>query len=125
LATGIGLAVLIYSRRYIPLHLAHQKRPQSDAAPFTALILLFMGSMVGLVMAQDLILIFLFWDVTAIASYFLIGFDRQEESSRLAALMAFLVTGISAVTFLIGAIILFGVYGTFSLPEIIDRAQAG
>ena len=125
LATGIGLAVLIYARRYIPLHLAHQGRPQSDAVRFTVFILLFMGAMVGLVMAQDLLLIFLFWDLTAIASYFLIGYDRQEESSRAAALMAFLVTGISAVAFLIGAVILAHAYGTFALPDIIARAEPG
>ena len=40
-----------------------------------------MGSMVGLAMAQDLILLFVFWDLTAIASYYLIGFDRHNRPS--------------------------------------------
>jgi multicomponent Na+:H+ antiporter subunit A len=117
--------VLVYSSRYIPLHLAHEGRPPADAVRFFAFILLFMGAMVGLVMAQDLLLIFLFWDLTAIASYFLIGYDRQEESSRVAALMAFLVTGISAVLFLIGALLLANAYGTFSLPELAERVEEG
>jgi multicomponent Na+:H+ antiporter subunit A len=125
LATGIGAVVLIYASRYIPLHLAHQGRPPADAVRFTAFVLLFMGAMVGLVLAQDLMLIFLFWDLTAIASYFLIGYDRHQESSRAAALMALLVTGISAVLFLIGALILATAYGTFSLPELIVRAEVG
>src|SRR3712207_3282918 len=89
-------------RSYLPLHLHHQHRPPVDGVRFYAFVLLFMGAMVGLVMAQDLILIFLFWDLTAIASYFLIGYDRQFPSSRGAALMALLVTGISAVCLLIG-----------------------
>ncbi len=125
LATGIGLAVLVYASRYIPVHLAHQGRPPADAVRFFAFVLLFMGSMVGLVMSQDLLLIFLFWDLTAIASYFLIGYDRQEESSRVAALMAFLVTGISAVLFLIGSLLLANAYGTFSLSELVARVEGG
>src|SRR5262245_13666419 len=102
LATGIGLAVVVYSRGYLPLHLHHEHRPPEDGVRFYAFILLFMGAMVGLVTAQDLLLIFLFWDLTAIASYFLIGYDSQHRDSRGAAFMALLVTGITAVCFLIG-----------------------
>ena len=86
LATGIGFAVLVYSSRYLPLHLEHEGRPPSDGTAFYFFLLLFMGSMVGLAMAQDLILVFVFWDLTAIASYLLIGFDRQHREARLAAL---------------------------------------
>ena len=81
-----------------------------------------MGAMVGLVMAQDLMLIFLFWDLTAIASYYLISYDRQKAEARSSALMALLVTGISAVFMLIGFLFLRAMYGTFSLPEIIAAA---
>lgn len=125
LATGIGLAIVVYASGYLPLHLAHQKRPATHGVRFYAFILLFMGSMVGLVLAQDLILIFLFWDLTAIASYFLIGYDRQTVESRTAALMAFLVTGISAVFLLIGAIILETEYGTFAISDLAGRVQPG
>ena len=125
LATGIGTAVLVYSSRYLPDHLHHQGRPATDAPRFYAFILLFMGAMVGLVMAQDLILIFLFWDLTAIASYFLIGYDNHKEDSRESALMALLVTGVSAVLFLIGAFMLYIAYGTFSLPTLIAEANPG
>jgi multicomponent Na+:H+ antiporter subunit A len=124
LATGVGLAVVVYAARYLPLHLEHQHRPAADAPRFYAFILLFMGAMVGLVMAQDLLLLFLFWDLTAIASYFLIGYDRQEAASRFAALMAILVTGVSAVFLLIGAVILQAEYGTYSLPDLIARVES-
>nr|WP_246345201.1 hydrogen gas-evolving membrane-bound hydrogenase subunit E [Conexibacter arvalis] len=74
--------------------------------------------MVGLATAQDLILLFVLFDVTAVCSYFLIAFDRQERASRLAALMALLVTGGGAVAMLIGAVILYADHGTFSIPEL-------
>src|SRR5215210_983134 len=125
LATGIGLAVLVYSSRYLPLHLEHEGRPESDAVGFYFFILLFMGSMVGLAMAQDLILLFVFWDLTAIASYYLIAFDRHSEDARASALMALLVTGITAVLLLIGAIFLYTAHGTLSVPELAERVEPG
>jgi multicomponent Na+:H+ antiporter subunit A len=123
LATGIGLAVIVFAARYIPLHLEHQHRPATQVVDFYAALLLFMGAMVGLVMALDLVLLFLFWDLTAIASYFLIGYDRDRSEARLSALMAFLVTGVTSILFLVGAVLLDARYGTFSLPELIARVQ--
>ena len=125
LATGIGFAVLVYSSRYLPLHLEHEGRPPSDGTAFYFFLLLFMGSMVGLAMAQDLILVFVFWDLTAIASYYLIGFDRHKEESRASALMALLVTGITAVLLLIGALLLYAAHGTFSVTELAGLVEPG
>lgn len=123
LATGIGLLVVLYAAGYMPLHRAHTGQRAVDDVRFYGFLLLFMASMVGLVMAQDLILIFVFWDMTAIASFFLIGFDREEEESRDSALMALLVTGISAIGVLLGAILLWHEYRTFSLPLLFEQAQ--
>ncbi|MGC4105480.1 MAG: proton-conducting transporter membrane subunit [Thermomicrobiales bacterium] len=123
LATGIGLAVVIYASVYIPLHLHHHHRPDTELPRFFGFLLLFMAAMAGLVMAQDMILIFVFWDLTAIASFYLIGYDRDDPESRNSAMMALLVTGITAIFVLIGMLILFRETGTFSLPEII--AQPG
>ena len=67
-------------------------------------------------------LLFVFFDLTAVASYFLIGFDRDQREARGAALMALLVTGVSAVALLLGAVLLYNAYGTFSLPELFERA---
>lgn len=125
LASGVGLAVLVYSSRYLPLHLEHQGRPASDGTRFYFFVLLFMGSMVGLAMAQDLILIFFFWDLTAIASYYLIGFDGHEADSRASALMALVVTGVTAVLLLIGAVMLYAAHGTFSVPELAKLVEPG
>jgi len=86
-------------------------------------MVLFMASMVGLACARDLILLFVFFDLTAVASYFLIGFDRHRIEARGAALMALLVTGVSAVAMLIGAVLLYVEYGTFSLPVLFGRLE--
>ena len=91
----------VYSSVYLPLHLHHLHRRAGEATVFYSLILLFMSAMLGLVMADDLILLFIFWDLTAIASYFLIGFDRDDAASRPAALMALLVTGGTAILMLL------------------------
>jgi multicomponent Na+:H+ antiporter subunit A len=125
LATGIGFLVLVYSSRYLPLHLEHEGRSESAAVRFYFFVLLFMGSMVGLAMAQDLILLFLFWDLTAIASYYLIGYDAHKEESRASALMALLVTGVTAVLLLIGALLLYAAHDTFSIPELARRVEPG
>lgn len=119
LATGIGLLVVIYAYRYIPLHLAHHHRDLDEQPRFFGFFLLFMAAMVGLAMAQDMILQFVFWDLTAIASFFLIGYDRDQDDSRTSAVMALLVTGISAVLVLIGVLMLRTELGTYSIPDAI------
>jgi len=124
LATGIGVLVFVYGAGYLPWHLEQLRRPSGDAWRFWPWMVFFMGSMVGLACARDLVLLFVFFDLTAVASYFLIGFDRDRDA-RGAALMALLVTGVSAVLMLVGAVLLYNTYGTFSLPELFERAESG
>ncbi len=125
LATGIGSVVLLYSSAYLPRHLRHHSRDPSDATNFYAMILLFMGAMVGLVIADDLFLLFIFWDLTAVMSYFLIGFDRDEPLARPAALMALLVTGGTAILMLAGIVILWLEYGTSSVSVLAEMQTGG
>lgn len=125
LATGIGGVVFLYGSRYMPSHLAHEGRPASDARRFWPWMMVFMVAMVGLAASRDLVLLFVFFDITAVASYFLIGFDRHRSEARGAALMALIVTGVSAVAILIGAVLLLAAYGTTSLPELFEIAQSG
>ena len=125
LATGVGALVFVYAWRYVDLHLEHEQRPLRESVRLHGFLFLFMVSMVGLATAQDLILLFVFWDLTAVASYYLIGFDRHRREARDAALMALLVTAVSAVLLLIAALVLYGEYGTFQLPELFERAEAG
>ena len=125
LASGVGIAVFAYSIRYLPLHLAHMKRPARDGRSFYALLVLFMVSMIGLATAQDLVVIFVCFDLTAVCSYFLIGFERAQAEARWAALMALLVTGVTAVLLLLAAVLLYAELGTFSVPELARRAEPG
>ncbi|MBL8127513.1 MAG: oxidoreductase, partial [Chloroflexia bacterium] len=124
LATGVGTVVLVYSSVDLPRHLHHQHRDADEATVFYALILLFMSAMLGMVMSDDLLLLFIFWDLTAITSYFLIGFDRDEPASRPAALMALLVTAGTAVLMLAGVVLLWAQTGTTSVNELVARADA-
>src|SRR5690242_10933476 len=124
LATGIGTVVFAYGAAYLPLHLEHDGRPAVEGRRFWPWMTFFMVSMIGLACARDLIVLFVFFDLTAVASYFLIGFDRERREARGAALMALLVTGISAVALLLGAVLLYDAYGTFSLPLLFERASA-
>ncbi len=125
LATGIGFLVLVYSSRYLRLHLEHEGRPEAEGTRFYGFMLLFMGAMVGLAMAQDLVLLFVFWDLTAVASYYLIAFDRHDPDARASALMALIVTGVTAVLLLVGALVLYAAYGTLSVPELAERVAPG
>jgi multicomponent Na+:H+ antiporter subunit A len=124
-ATGIGVFVFAYGTAYLRLHLAHQQRPAAERWRFWPWMALFAAAMVGLATAQDLILLFLFFDVTAICSYFLIGFDRGEQDAHRAALMALLVTVVAAVALLIAAVLLYAEYGTFSIPRLVERVESG
>lgn len=124
MATGVAVPVFLFAWRYLPHHLAEQGRSLREQPRFYALLGLFMVSMVGLALAQDLILLFLFWDLTAVASYLLIAYDRQDPEARRAALMALLVTAITAVALLIGSLLLYDRYDTFSLPELFRVAES-
>src|SRR3954453_5539506 len=124
LATGIGAVVFAYGAAYLPWHLEHEGRCFKEGLRFWPWMVLFMAAMAGLACARDLILLFVFFDLTAVASYFLIGFDRGEREARGAALMALLVTGVSAVALLLGAVLLHHASGTFELPELFARAHA-
>ena len=124
MATGVAVPVFIFAWPYLPHHLAQQGRSLREQPRFYALLGLFMVSMVGLALAQDLILLFVFWDLTAVASYLLIAYDRDDPGARRAALMALLVTAITAVALLIGTLLLYDRYGTFSLPELFRVAES-
>jgi multicomponent Na+:H+ antiporter subunit A len=74
-----------------------------------AWMMLIVVAMVGLATALDRVLLFVFVDLTAVCSYFVIGFDRGGSESRIAALMGLLVTVVSAVAMLVAAVLLYTV----------------
>jgi multicomponent Na+:H+ antiporter subunit A len=123
LAAGIGALVVWYSTSYIPSHLASHDRPEDDVVRFHTLLTLFMAAMIGLAVSQDLLLLFVFFDLTAVTSYFLIGYDSESEDARSSALMALLVTGIASVVMLVGILAMHRELGTFSIPALLAAAE--
>ena len=110
LVTGVGALVVIYAGGY--LHGHHQ------LGRFFLYLLAFMGSMLGLVLSDNLLMLFIFWEGTSITSYLLIGFNHTQKESRWKSLQALLVTGFGAVAMLAGFILIGTVAGTYSLSEI-------
>ena len=114
LITGIGALVVIYASGYMAGH-EYEGR-------FYLLLLAFLSSMLGLVLADNLLTLFLFWELTSITSYLLIGFENQKAEARSAALQAFLVTGGGGLA-LLGGLILLGMAG--GSYQISDLVRAG
>ncbi len=98
LITGIGALVLVYAGGY----LANDRR----LGRFLATLLAFMGAMLGVVLADDLITLFVFWELTSVTSYLLIGYDHERAGARAAALKALLVTGAGGLALLAGLLLL-------------------
>jgi multicomponent Na+:H+ antiporter subunit A len=110
LVTGIGGLIVIYTGGYMHGH--------PLLGRFYLYLLIFMGAMLGLVLSDNLILLFVFWELTSISSYLLIGFNCEEKASRWKALQALLVTGLGAMAMLAGFILIGVVTGSYSLSEI-------
>ncbi|MCY4152495.1 MAG: putative monovalent cation/H+ antiporter subunit A [Aestuariivita sp.] len=115
LISGIGSLVFLYSNTYLSRH-AHFSR-------FVMFLFAFMLSMLGLVLADNLILLFIFWELTTITSYLLIGFGHETANGRRSALQALFVTGAGALAMLAGFILLGLTIGSFELSEILDQSD--
>jgi multicomponent Na+:H+ antiporter subunit A len=115
LISGIGALVLVYSGSYLGGH-PHLGR-------FCAFILLFMASMLGLVLADDVITLFVFWELTSVSSYLLIGFDHERQEARRAALQALLVTGVGGLALLAGLLLLAQAGASAELSILIGRGE--
>ena len=111
LISAIGVAVTWYAAGY----LAGKK----DLGKFYLYLFGFMGSMLGVVSADHLVLLFIFWELTSISSYLLIGYYHNEAKSRAAALQALLVTGAGGLCLLAGIILLGRAAGTFRVSELL------
>jgi multicomponent Na+:H+ antiporter subunit A len=111
LISGVGVLVVVYSGGYLAGH-PHLGR-------FYAYILMFMGSMLGLVLADNLITLFVFWELTSLSSYLLIGFDHNQETARAAALQALLVTGGGGLALLAGFLLIGDIAGSMELSSLL------
>lgn len=107
---GIGTLIVLYSGAYLRGH-RHKGR-------FLAYILAFMGSMLGLVLADNMLALFMFWEATSVTSFLLIGFDHNRQAARRGAIQALVITNIGGMCLLVGVILAQQVSGTWLLSEM-------
>ncbi|WP_104193314.1 Na+/H+ antiporter subunit A [Cryobacterium sp. Y82] len=110
--TGIGALVLVYCARYFT-------DDEPSLGRFAALLLAFAGTMYGLVTADDLVIMFMFWEITSVLSYLLIGHYTHKRESRGAALQALIVTTFGGLVMLVGVVMISVASGTTSLAYIV------
>jgi len=115
LILGIGLLIILYARYYL-----------SDADPagrFYAYLLFFMASMVGVVLAGNLLVLWMFWELTSISSFLLIAYRHHREDARKGARMALTITGAGGLALLGGFILIGQTIGSYDIDQMLSSGD--
>lgn len=112
LISGIGTFIILYAGGYLKGH------PQQGR--FFSFLFMFMGAMLGLVLCNNLISLFIFWELTSITSFLLIGFDHLRAASRRAAVQALVVTGGGGLVLLAGFIVIINATGEIEMSVLLS-----
>lgn len=115
LILGIGLLIIIYAHYYLS--------SKDDSGRFFACMLLFMGSMLGIVTSDNLILLWMFWELTSISSFLLIGYWFHQSPARRGARMALAITGAGGLALLAGILLIGNIAGSYQLEAIFAAAD--
>ncbi|KLU08779.1 Na+/H+ antiporter subunit A [Kocuria sp. SM24M-10] len=115
LVLGAGSLVLFYCARYF-------KPGAGDLGGFGAQLLAFAGAMFGLVTADDMLVLFVFWEITTVLSFLLISYSRARLSARRAALQALVLTTAGGLSMLVGIVMLGQAAGTYRISEVLAAA---
>ena len=115
LISGIGTFIVLYAGAYLKGH--------ADLGRFLMFILMFMGSMLGLVLSDDVITLFVFWELTSVTSFLLIGFNHTSPRSRRAAVQALVVTGGGGLALLAGLLLMAQVGGSMELSTLLTEGD--
>jgi multicomponent Na+:H+ antiporter subunit A len=116
LVTAIGTLILIYSGYYMSGYALKDR--------FYMYLMFFMASMMGLVLSGNLITLFVFWELTSVSSFLLIGFFHEKETSRSAALQSLLITVMGGLALLAGIVLIHQVTGSFEIAEVLTQREA-
>ena len=116
IASFFGVIALLYSLRDM-MHEAGTTR-------YYALMLLFLSSMIGLVIAGNFLVLYAFWELVGLCSYSLIGFYKEKRESNRASFKALFITRTFGICLLVGAVILFILTGSFDIPIVFQKLQA-
>ncbi|MDM8349246.1 monovalent cation/H+ antiporter subunit A [Pseudomonas sp. sp1636] len=116
LILGIGLLVILYARYYLA--------KQEPIGRFFAFLLLFMGSMLGVVLSENLLLMLMFWELTSLSSFLLIGFWSGRSDARTGARMALAITGGGGLALFAGILLIGHIAGSFELSQVLASGYA-
>jgi multicomponent K+:H+ antiporter subunit A len=116
LITGIGALIVLYAAWYL--------RPDDPAGKFYTLLMLFMAAMLGVVLSDNLLLLVVFWELTSISSFLLVGYWGHRAEARSGARMALAVTGGGGLVMLAGVLLLGQIGGSFDLSVLFERRDA-
>ena len=115
LILGIGLLIIIYARFYLS-----KEDPMGN---FYTYLLLFQGAMVGIVLSDNVLLMLIFWELTSLSSFLLIGFWSHLPQGRQGARMALTVTGAGGLSMIAGMLLLGSIVGSYDLTAILAQRE--
>ncbi|WP_224995778.1 putative monovalent cation/H+ antiporter subunit A [Cesiribacter sp. SM1] len=115
LISGFGTLIMVYAGGYL--------KGDPLLGRFYLYLMLFMVAMLGVVTAGNIFSLFVFWELTSLSSYMLIGFKHQKEESRNAALQALLITGGGGLALMAGLLLLGNASGSYSFTELLNRGE--
>ncbi|WP_018410604.1 monovalent cation/H+ antiporter subunit A [Methyloversatilis thermotolerans] len=115
LITGIGALIVLYAHFYLG--------EADPAGKFYTLLMLFMAAMLGVVLSDNIMLLVVFWELTSISSFLLVGYWGHREDARAGARMALAVTGGGGLVMLAGFVLLGQIAGSYELSDILQRGD--
>ena len=118
IVSGIGLLVCFYAFGYF-------SHPKPGTGRLAGLMTLFAGAMLGIAVSDQLLALFVFWELTSVTSYLLIGNDDENPRARSAALSAILITGMGGLAMLAGFVLIGQAAGTYLISELIAAPPSG
>ncbi len=116
LILGIGLLIIAYARFYLAR--------EDNMGEFFTYLLLFQGAMVGIVLSDNILLLLVFWELTSLSSFLLIGYWKTLPEGRQGARMALAVTGMGGLAMIGGMLILGNIAGSYDLSVILQNREA-
>jgi len=116
LILGIGLLIIVYARFYLA--------KDDPMGSFYTYLLLFQGAMVGIVLSDNILLLLVFWELTSLSSFLLIGYWKHLPEGRQGARMALAVTGAGGLAMIAGMLILGDIAGSYNLTDILQHKDA-
>ena len=113
---GIGLLIILYARFYLSR--------EDPMGQFYTYLLLFQGAMMGIVLSDNILLLLVFWELTSLSSFLLIGYWKHLPEGRQGARMALVVTGMGGLAMIAGMLILGNIVGSYDLSVILTQKDA-